>query len=123
MMKSVTRIVIFLTILVAHGEGQGIAFDQQTCVTCHGKEALQFRKSVHASIGLLCADCHGGDASLKTREACVDHPSFRGVPRGKDITDRCGTCHADAERMRQFGLSTDQLKIFKTASAATAHMT
>jgi hypothetical protein len=68
---------------------------------------------VHAPIGIDCVTCHGGDASLTTRAACVDNPEFLGVPAGKGLVERCGTCHSDLDGMQQYGLPTDQLALFK----------
>lgn len=84
-----------------------------TCAVCHGDAAKDLQTSVHEAIEISCVQCHGGDASISSKKACVDHPGFLGVPKGKDVAERCGSCHSDLGMMRQYGLPTDQLALFK----------
>lgn len=105
--------------------------DRVTCASCHTAEAKDFETSIHRS-SLRCQDCHGGAdgydvnaAELaRFREALAspdltmhfDHGSaFRGKPSRREIPERCGTCHADVERMNPYGLRTDQLMRYWTS--------
>ncbi len=114
------------------------AQDAANCATCHPAEAEQFARSVHTS--LRCQECHGGENSYRlskedaqkylqagkaklnfagsTGDAGVefDHgASFSGKPARVDIPKRCGSCHADVERMNPYGLRTDQLARYWTS--------
>lgn len=107
----------------------GVAFAAPvTCQTCHTREAKPLAASVHAA--LACQECHGGDEAYAVvdadlprfqeraggAEAKFDHgSSFRGKPRRGEIPERCGTCHADVERMNPYGLRTDQLAAYRTS--------
>lgn len=100
--------------LTAAGRGQENGKDPAgSCAVCHGQEATRHAAGVHAGSGVTCTTCHGGDASLGTRAACVDGPSFKGVPRGRDAVELCGGCHGDPDAMFRFGLPTDQLLLYR----------
>jgi len=99
-----------------------------TCATCHAPQAEQLAKSVHERI--QCQECHGGEKAYAvpagdldpyrtqppgTRPAFDHGTGFAGKPARRDVPDRCGTCHADVERMNPYGLRTDQLAQYKTS--------
>ena len=89
------------------------------CVACHSDsdmfevEGVQvvtdFLGSVHADVGLTCADCHGGNddpALFEDYEAAMDpghaeNPYF-GVPERQNIPAFCGECHSNLTYMRRF---------------------
>ncbi len=87
-----------------------------TCVDCHltlgGKDAdivKQYQSSIHAERGVMCTDCHGGDATKKTKEeAMAPSAGFVGTPKTQDIPALCGSCHARVDLMRQYDIPTDQ---------------
>jgi hypothetical protein len=93
-----------------------VAQNENSCVTCHtnlgGKsaEAVQdWNGSIHAQRGVVCADCHGGDAAGTDKEAAHSaSANFVGKPKTVDIPALCGSCHARVELMRQYDLPTDQ---------------
>jgi cytochrome b6-f complex iron-sulfur subunit len=98
------------------------------CAGCHAEQAQQFAASVHRR-AVRCQDCHGGedvyeltpelvrqfgiDAAGKRTHlapASFEHgESYSGKVARPDVPERCGTCHADVERMNPYGLRTDQL--------------
>jgi len=105
-MDRVRLLTLTLAYLIAVGSIPAIAGDQ--CRTCH--EALDdrpsrlFRSDVHASAGISCADCHGGNPRSDDMEAAMSKEAgFKGVPTGDGISKVCASCHSSAERMQTFG--------------------
>ncbi len=88
---------------------------QESCAVCHGDVGSSERGTAHAAAGILCVDCHGGiPGALELPEA---HGAGVRLPPGPQATvELCGGCHADQERMRGFGLRTDQLLLFTTSA-------
>jgi len=84
-----------------------------SCVACHGvldDERLSgpvtlFADDVHAEKGFECVACHGGNATIAGFESMDPASGFVGKPRGRQLLDVCGRCHADAGFMRQFNPS------------------
>jgi hypothetical protein len=91
------------------------------CGVCHGEKQSAFLRSVHRIYDLYCTDCHGGNSALdvmtltgKNRtSACKDHPTFKGKIEATKLTELCGGCHSDVERMRPFRIPTDQLAHYR----------
>jgi hypothetical protein len=85
-------------------------------VDCHSKVdnkqagiADDWRASIHAKEGVGCADCHGGDpTSDEITVGMAQAGGFQGVPDRDDTVGLCGSCHANAERMRPYQVATDQ---------------
>ena len=90
-----------------------------SCIRCHGdpeqfeeadREAvIKLKDDVHASVGLSCNDCHGGNPDprlAEDAEAAMDPgfqaAPFRGVPDRRDIPGFCGRCHSDPSFMKRF---------------------
>ncbi len=112
------------------------------CVDCHGSHDMTRPDVPRTKIAGTCAKCHEGvaktyAASVHGRDAAknvADVPTCTDCHRTHDIggprqkgwktasPDICGNCHADEERMRKYGLSTNVLKTYvadfhgKTAS-------
>lgn len=112
----------------------GAARDETSCLLCHGDAELfeaeelaiveDFREGVHASVGLSCHDCHGGNPDPELREDFVgakdeDHEAnpYRGAPDRAALPEFCGTCHSDIEYMRRFKPSprVDQVREYWTS--------
>jgi predicted CXXCH cytochrome family protein len=84
------------------------------CVACHTmmgmpritEPAELFVNDVHAKVGLGCKDCHAGPGT-----SADPHAGFRTAPDRGDIPEMCGSCHSDADYMREFdpSLRVDQL--------------
>jgi hypothetical protein len=89
------------------------------CITCHSKEASWFGKGLHSKNGLDCVSCHGGDPAL-LEGACVGNSSFRGIPKGVEAVELCGSCHSDVEKMHQYGLDTDQYQLYRSSEHGRA---
>lgn len=99
-----------------------------SCIWCHqeiGDELAEpitaMEHDVHASKGLSCVDCHGGDATAGFDEdetAAMDPAKgYIGVPARKEIPQFCARCHSDPSYMRQYDprVSTDQYDRYKTS--------
>ena len=86
------------------------------CVDCHSKVdsrqaaiADDWRASIHAKEGVGCADCHGGDpTSDEITVGMAEARGFQGVPSRGETVGLCGSCHANADRMRPYQIATDQ---------------
>ncbi len=93
-----------------------------SCVTCHFDTELfepeeialieGFHDDVHASVGLSCHDCHGGNPDPALAEDYVGAKDedfvaspYRGRPGAADIPAFCGECHSSAAYMRRFSPS------------------
>lgn len=97
---------------------------ENSCLDCHltlegkpGEVAKEWQDSVHARGDVDCVSCHGGDAGAQERDVAeAAEAGFLGtIPKGI-IPDLCGDCHADEERMRPYGLPTDQLRQYREES-------
>ncbi len=84
------------------------------CAVCHGKEAKQLDRSIHTGVPLSCTSCHeGNDGPVNKEEAHGD--TLRILDTGRKVVELCGNCHSDLEKMRFFGVRTDQLALYKTS--------
>jgi hypothetical protein len=84
----------------------GASNDQ--CISCHSsmndKPSAAFKHDVHASHGVSCAGCHGGNPHKEDAAESMDAAAgYIGVPKGDSISLACANCHANAERMKSFG--------------------
>jgi len=84
------------------------------CIVCHADKRRAFRMGVHSDRGMRCHDCHGGNPdSYET--ATAHRGRFLGAPTKVQIVQLCSSCHADPDRMRQYGIPTGQLAEFRTS--------
>ena len=68
-------------------------------------------RGVHARAGIDCTTCHGGVGG--TTDAAAAHgDDLRALREPQDALASCGSCHSDVERMRLYGLRTDQLALY-----------
>lgn len=112
------RLLGWIAMVVVAGRpaaGQGTGVDTlYGCVVCHAEMRDAFVRGVHAERGIRCADCHGGDP--KAVELPAAHRGrFTGAPGKIATVALCGSCHANPNRMRQYGLTTAQLAEFRTS--------
>jgi len=85
-------------------------------VNCHktlaGKHqdiTSAWESSIHATRGVRCPDCHGGDPSATSASAAMSPAAgYIGVPDKQKIPGLCASCHARPELMRQYDLPVDQ---------------
>jgi hypothetical protein len=96
-----------------------LVFAQQTpapegCIVCHGKEGKDLGRSIHAKAGILCTSCHGGDAGALEVEA-AHGKELKRYKTPREALESCGSCHSDVQRMRVYGLRTDQLSLYWTS--------
>jgi predicted CXXCH cytochrome family protein len=107
---------------------------QNNCVECHSAlddetlshPARAMSNDVHATAGLSCVDCHGGDASAAIvgdddSPAKAPGTGFVGAPHVAEIPAYCGRCHADAAYMQDFdpNFPVDQLAQYWTSGHGT----
>jgi predicted CXXCH cytochrome family protein len=108
-----------------------LAGAQNNCLECHSSledetlshPARALSNDVHATAGLTCVSCHGGDATVEIVDG-DDSPAkapgtgYVGKPSVADIPTFCGNCHADAEYMQDFdpNLGVDQLVQYWTSN-------
>jgi len=126
--KFMVAVVIVSTSSVAIAQESKVS-----CQTCHTKQGGELGVSVHS--GLACQECHSGDSTFmvpkselakfiarsSASQLTFDHgKTFLGKPARKDVPDRCGTCHANIERMNPYGLKTDQLASYRTSGHGKA---
>jgi len=96
--------------------GSWLVAAEDFCLNCHDhqKQREQFLGSAHAQAGVICRDCHGGDAKAKDETAHLA-ADFQRPDNKKAIAAMCARCHSDVRRMNPYGLSTDQLDHYKTS--------
>ncbi len=98
-----------------------------TCAGCHVTLAEarlhdvvgEVARSVHSTVHVGCAACHGGDAHDPTARAHDPQTGFHARPRKTEIASICGGCHSSELLWKQLGLTmrADQPKAF----AASRH--
>jgi len=105
--------------LLAAADLAGAAQPSPTsCVACHGDPAIfgpraqlvqDFAEDVHASAGLSCHDCHGGNPDPRgsgdlgaAMDASFAPSPYRGAPERAAVPESCGRCHSDPTYMRRF---------------------
>lgn len=93
---------------------QAKAAQKEGCIVCHGKEGQELAASIHARGALTCTSCHGGDPNAMEVESA--HGKDLRMPKTpREVLESCGSCHADVQRMRAYGLRTDQLSLYWTS--------
>jgi hypothetical protein len=98
--------------LLAGSEPQAAPLAPTTgCIRCHdelaedlGPQTHDWRASVHATVGISCHDCHGGnpetDDMLVAKKA---EAGYVGKPKTRaDVATACARCHSDIEFMRRY---------------------
>ena len=103
------------------------------CVACHKdldesnlkRPATLWAKDVHASVGLGCHDCHGGNPANQNieddderAEAAMDPAhGFKPAPDRLEIPNFCARCHSDAAYMKRYNPAArvDQLIEYRTS--------
>jgi hypothetical protein len=98
-----------------------VAPGKNSCLECHrtlGEKHAdithQWEGSYFATLGVTCADCHGGDPGADDITAAKSpETGYIGVPDRTAIPSLCGSCHADPERMRPYELPVDQLREYE----------
>ncbi len=126
--KLIVSLVFLATATVAFCQEQGPASQVNSCISCHleiGDELAVpiegMKGDVHATKGLSCADCHGGDPTAGLdgdSDAAMDPAKgYVGIPDRMKIPEFCGRCHSDPVYMRGFNprAATDQLDRYKTS--------
>ncbi len=112
---------IFLTVLLSCLLIAQKKVDQ--CYNCHesngDRQAELFKKDVHKSKGVTCADCHGGDATKADMDEAMNKSvGFIGVPKGDVKSEICGRCHNSSGEMAKFNstIKSGQLEDLKNSS-------
>lgn len=114
-------LVAFVAVLLFPAAANAQA--KNVCLDCHSTfdgalkvTAAEFAGNIHAQKGLSCDACHGGDTQNEER-AMTPAAGFRGAIARQKIPELCGSCHSDANRIKQFNpsLRTDQLSEYRTS--------
>ena len=93
-----------------------VLFADNSCITCHEQLDDEHKRltddwseSIHASRGVGCVSCHGGDPSQSDAAAAMSKDAgFLGpIPRERTPA-LCASCHSRVDLMRQYNLATDQ---------------
>jgi predicted CXXCH cytochrome family protein len=123
-MRARGRVVPLIGLLCMMG-ARLAAQEEESCVTCHqaldderlSRPVATFAADVHATKGLGCASCHGGDPQAFGPEAMDPAKGFVGHPARRETPQFCGRCHADAAFMRRYNpsLRVDQVAEFRTS--------
>lgn len=101
---------LMVVLLLASGPNAGSNY----CELCHSDVKVEFQSSIHENEGLTCVSCHGGDPSRDTVQQ-AHGGSFKSLKSRKDVPESCATCHSDSEKMRAYGLPTDQMALYSTS--------
>lgn len=84
------------------------------CIVCHADKRRSFEMGVHSERGIRCDACHGGNPRVfETPEA--HRGRFVGIPDKRATVRLCGSCHADPNQMRQYGLPSGQVAELRTS--------
>ena len=84
------------------------------CTLCHSDTQVELQASAHQREGVACVSCHGGDPSAES-VAGAHSKNFRGAFDRKQVVDLCASCHSDSEKMRAYGIPTDQRALYATS--------
>jgi predicted CXXCH cytochrome family protein len=116
MASSIEILILLMTV------GANPAPQRGYCIECHSKQTekrlfvptASIAQSVHSSLDMPCAACHGGDPREPTERAHDPSKGYRGKPSAKDVPELCGSCHANATFMRRFSaqIGIDQLAMY-----------
>ncbi len=87
---------------------------EESCRTCHPDVKIDYESSIHAR-EFSCTVCHGGDPAVTSLEAHAASKGYIGKPKRTEIPALCASCHADPNRMKPFGLPTDQYAQYQTS--------
>jgi hypothetical protein len=98
---------------------------KNTCLDCHRQlddkrlsaPTEHFADDIHATHGLGCVGCHGGNPNDPEMTAMDPDRGFKGAPARKDIAELCASCHANAEYMKRYN---PQPYIFSMAEFRTS---
>lgn len=102
---SVTTVLVFLSVE---------ARAEESCRTCHPDVRIEYEASVHGK-DFSCTECHGGDPEVLTTESHAAKKKYIGKPARRDVPALCAACHANPNRMKPYGLATDQYAQYLTS--------
>lgn len=100
--------------LIALQQADTLPEESYGCILCHSDKRRAFLLGVHAERGIRCHDCHGGNPATFEQDA-AHRGGYIGTPGKLRTVQLCASCHADPDRMRQYGLPTGQLAEFRTS--------
>ncbi len=85
----------------------------QGCVTCHGEAGTALAASIHASAGVSCTDCHGGNPKVVADAVEAHGDELETLLDARRAVEVCGNCHADFLAVGRYGIKTDQLRLYR----------
>jgi hypothetical protein len=105
-------------------------FGENSCVTCHqglggasAQNTADWQASVHASQGVGCVSCHGGDPNQADESAMSPSAGFVGVPTRALTPGLCASCHSNVELMRPYNIPIDQFEQYWQSQHGKALLT
>jgi cytochrome c3-like protein/doubled CXXCH motif protein len=116
-MRVMRQSLLMLTVFVTLGSGFAVAHETRACSNCDPGEsrvkaiAKEFAADIHAQNGMSCNACHAAEGG--SAQADRISPIAR-----ERIPELCGSCHADADRIKKFNpsLHTDQWAQYRTSA-------
>ena len=120
MKKNIIHIITLLLLVCS----SAFIFPQTSdqCFQCHSDlddvKANLYKTDIHHIKGISCAACHGGDSSSDDMDIAMSkQKGFIGVPKETTRYEVCVKCHADQNKMKNFGstLPTDQFENLKVS--------
>ncbi len=94
-----------------------VALQESQCTVCHSEVKPAYMGNRHAEAGVTCVQCHGGDpTTLDEDQAHATEAGYRGTPSRQDEPRLCAGCHSDPERMKPYGIATDQFEKYLTSN-------
>ncbi len=85
------------------------------CGVCHPRDRVAFEKSPHATEGLHCTSCHGGNDQTDKASTAHSGASWRGRLTKPEIPKLCGSCHSNPKLMQPYDLPVDQYALYQTS--------
>lgn len=119
-MKAIIVLLFFMFPFIV--EGSEVTLPGGKCLECHtriqDKIAQLWKEDIHAMAGIDCSTCHGGDPTVDDNiKAKSKALRFKGKITALQIPELCGSCHSNAEYMKQHNpmLPVDQLQKYQTS--------
>ncbi len=128
MKKLIVMLNIILFLVLANSvfsqtqNKKNVVQTKNSCLTCHKEDDNMpddyNPNNVHASVGLNCVDCHGGDSTSDDEDIAMSKAKgFVGAPEKTEIPQFCGKCHSNINYMRKYNprAETDQVSQYYTS--------
>ncbi|HLG18479.1 MAG TPA: cytochrome c3 family protein [Bdellovibrionota bacterium] len=113
---------ILLNVLSSAYAEEAAALPGGQCLICHqsmeDEPSTRWKDDVHATAGIGCNECHGGDPTSDDQDISMDpKKGFKGAPKRADIPKLCAKCHSNPVFMKKYNpmLRVDQYELYLTS--------